>query len=35
VDLIDVTPDSSGALVGFMVTMNKLASTQLLTRYGV
>jgi Raf kinase inhibitor-like YbhB/YbcL family protein len=35
VDLIDVTPDSSGALVGFMVTMNKLASAQLLTRYGV
>jgi len=35
VDLIDVTPDSSGALVGFMVTMNKIASAQLLTRYGV
>jgi Raf kinase inhibitor-like YbhB/YbcL family protein len=35
VDLIDVTPDSSGAMVGFMVTMNKLASAQLLTRYGV
>jgi Raf kinase inhibitor-like YbhB/YbcL family protein len=35
VDLIDVTPDSSGALVGFMVTMNKLASAQMLTRYGV
>jgi Raf kinase inhibitor-like YbhB/YbcL family protein len=32
---IDVNADSSGAMVGFMVTMNTLGSASFTTRYGV
>jgi phosphatidylethanolamine-binding protein (PEBP) family uncharacterized protein len=32
---IEVNPDSSGAMVGFMVTMNTLGSASFTTRYGV
>ena len=35
VDLIDVTPDSSGAMVGFVVNTHRVGSAQLTTRYGV
>jgi Raf kinase inhibitor-like YbhB/YbcL family protein len=34
VDQIDVNPDSSGAMVGFLVNMHRLGSATLTTHYG-